>query len=66
MPNREPEIRDLKEAHRKSAEKVRTLLAELEAAEREFARLTDRVKALTESPAAWKEFLSISTGSRMP
>ncbi len=58
MSNREPEIRDLKEAHRKSAERVRTLLEELEAAEKEFAILTDRVRALNEVIPMRKEFLS--------
>ncbi len=49
MPNREPETRDLKEAHRRSADRVRSLLEELEAAEKEFAKLTEQVRALNES-----------------
>ena len=61
MPNREPEIRELKEAHRKSAERVRTLLEELEAAEKEFAILTDKVRALNQALPPRKEFQSISS-----
>ena len=41
----EQNVDALKEAHRRSAEKVQSLLEQLEAAEREFARLTDRLRA---------------------
>ena len=55
MSNREPEIPDLKEAHRRSAQRVRELLEELEAAEKEFARLTDKVRALNASAPLRKD-----------
>ena len=47
---------ELKEAHRRSAARIRELLEELETAEEEFNRLTERIKALEplrpkESPA---------------
>jgi hypothetical protein len=60
MTNREPETRELKEAHRHSAERVRTLLEELEAAEKEFAILTDKVKALNESIPPRSEYTPIA------
>lgn len=60
MSNREPEVRELKEAHRISAERVRTLLEELEVAEKEFARLTDRVRALNETLAAPREYTPLA------
>ena len=46
MSNRERERLELKEAHRRSAERVQRLLEELEIAEREFAGLTEKMKAL--------------------
>ena len=63
MPNQESDVRELREAHRKSAEKVRTLLEELEAAEKEFAHLTDKVRALNQTPNVRKEFSSTSSPS---
>ncbi len=59
MQKPEPDIREIKEAHRRSADKVRELLEQLEEAEREFAHLTERIRALSNSMPA-KEYLSIS------
>lgn len=45
MPNRE-----LKDAHRRSADRIRELLEELESAEKEFNRLTEKIRALEPPP----------------
>ena len=58
MPTQESDARELKEAHRRSAERVRILLEELEMAEKEFARLTEKVRALQPPP---KESLTIAS-----
>lgn len=49
MQVEQSDVNALKEAHRQSAARVRTLLEELELAEKEFARLTDKVRKLNES-----------------
>jgi hypothetical protein len=49
METTEPDIHELKEARRKSAARVRSLLEELEAAEREFEALTQKVKIVSEA-----------------
>lgn len=45
MLTTEDELQALKEERRRSAAKVRTLLEQLEEAEREFAAITEKMKA---------------------
>ncbi len=49
MQSSERDIHAVQEARRQAAARVRTLLEELEAAEREFEALTEKVKILTEA-----------------
>ena len=44
----EDELQILKEERRRSAAKVRTLLEQLEQAEKEFAAITDKMNAVAE------------------
>ena len=46
MEDTEAELLALQQARRESAEKLRSLLGQLEAAELEFASLTDKLKSL--------------------
>ena len=63
MQNTEPEIRAVEEARRRSAQKVRSLLEQLEAAEREFDALSKKMKALSETLPLGKTSSSISSTS---
>ncbi len=48
MQVEQSDIQTLKEAHRRSADRVRALLEELEVAELEFVRLTEKVRMMVE------------------
>ena len=54
MQSTEPDLRAVEEARRRAAAKVRSLLEQLEAAEREFDTLTKKVRLLAQNqpPAA--------------
>jgi hypothetical protein len=49
MQSTEPDLRAVEEARRRAAAKVRSLLEQLEAAEREFDTLTKKFRLLAQS-----------------
>ena len=61
MQSTEPDLRAVEEARRRAAAKVRSLLEQLEAAEREFDALTKKAKLLLESAPLQKEAPPILT-----
>ncbi len=60
MHGTEPDLRTVEEARRRSAAKVRSLLEQLEAAEKEFDALTKKFKALSEATPPRNEVKAIS------
>lgn len=63
MQNPEPDIHAVKEARRQAAARVRSLLEQLEAAEREFDALTQKAKMLSETLPDGENSPSLSTSA---